>query len=99
MSGSARELTSRVEGHVAALGLHLSGEWGRSWYGPDPRRALIKAWVVFALESWTLLRVARTPPKGSGTCPRGLVCTCGGLEPRSEVRAVYPGLQHFPVGS
>jgi hypothetical protein len=55
MSGSARELTSRVEGHVAALGLHLSGEWGRSWYGPDPRLALIKAWVVFALESWTLL--------------------------------------------
>jgi hypothetical protein len=59
------------------------------WFGyvsaPDPRLALI-------------LRVARTPPEGSGTRPRGLVCTCGGLEPRPEVRAVHPGVRHFPVG-
>jgi hypothetical protein len=34
-----------------------------------------------------------------GTCPRGLVCTCGGPEPRPEVRSVYPGVQHFPWGS
>jgi hypothetical protein len=30
--------------------------------------------------------VARTPPEGSGTRPRGLVCTRGGFEPRQEVR-------------
>jgi hypothetical protein len=42
--------------------------------------------------------VAQTPPKGSGTRPSGLVCTCGGLEPRPEVRVVHPGVQHFPVG-
>jgi hypothetical protein len=39
-SGSARWLTSRAVGHVAA---------------PDPRLALIKAWVFFALESRSLL--------------------------------------------
>jgi hypothetical protein len=34
-SGSARWLTSRAVGHVAASGLRLNGEWGRSRYGPD----------------------------------------------------------------
>jgi hypothetical protein len=34
-SGSIRWLTSRAVGLVAASGLRLSGEWERSWYGPD----------------------------------------------------------------
>jgi hypothetical protein len=34
-SGSARWLTSRAVDHVAASVLRLSGEWERSWYGPD----------------------------------------------------------------
>jgi hypothetical protein len=34
-SGSARWLTSRAVGHVAASGLRLSGEWELSRYGPD----------------------------------------------------------------
>jgi hypothetical protein len=34
-TGSSRWLTSRVVGHVAASGLHLSGEQKRTWYGPD----------------------------------------------------------------
>jgi hypothetical protein len=34
-SGSTRWLTSRAVGHVAALGLRLSGEWECSRYGPD----------------------------------------------------------------
>jgi hypothetical protein len=57
MSGSARWLTSRAVGHVAASTLRLSGKWERLWYGPDtyqhrtPALALIKAWVFFALES------------------------------------------------
>jgi hypothetical protein len=55
-SGSARWLTSRAVGHVAASGLRLSGEWELAvWSGhvlaPDPRLALIKAWVFFSLES------------------------------------------------
>jgi hypothetical protein len=68
--------------------------WAGHVSAPDPRLALIKAWVFFASES-------RDPnvssPEGSGTRPRGLVCTCGGLEPRPEVRAVHPRLRHFPV--
>jgi hypothetical protein len=39
------------------------------------------------------------PPEGSGTRPRGLVYTCGGLEPHPEVRAVHPGPGTFPWGS
>jgi hypothetical protein len=61
--------------------------------------ALIKDWVFFALESWDpTVSGPDTPPEGSGTRPRGLVCTCGGLEPRPEVRAVHTGVRHFLVG-
>jgi hypothetical protein len=37
-SGSARWLTSRAVGHVAATGLRLSGEQKRTRYGPDTCR-------------------------------------------------------------
>jgi hypothetical protein len=37
-SGSARWLMSQAVGHVAALGLRLSGERKRTWYGPDTCR-------------------------------------------------------------
>jgi hypothetical protein len=37
-SGSARWLTSRAVGHVAAPGLRLGGEQKRTWYGPDTCR-------------------------------------------------------------
>jgi hypothetical protein len=43
--------------------------------------------------------VARTPPEGSETRPRGLVCTCGGIEPRPEVRLFIQGPDTFPWGS
>jgi hypothetical protein len=43
-SGSTRELTSRAEGHVAALGLRLSREWECSWYGPDTCQRRTPAW-------------------------------------------------------
>jgi hypothetical protein len=42
--GSARWLTSQAVGHVAASGLHLSGEWERSWYGPDTCQHQTPAW-------------------------------------------------------
>jgi hypothetical protein len=54
-SGSARWLTSRAAGHVAASGLRLSGEQRRMRYGPDTCRlwtplALTKVWVLFVPE-------------------------------------------------
>jgi hypothetical protein len=73
------------------------------WLGhvlaPDPRLALSKAWVFFVPES-------RDPAEGgpdphterSGTRPGGPVSTCGGPGPCPEVRSVYAGIQHFPMG-
>jgi hypothetical protein len=72
--------------------------WSGHVLAPDPRLALIKAWVFFTLESRDPTVSSPAPPEGSGTHPGGLVCTCGGLEPRPEVRAVHPGVRHFPVG-
>jgi hypothetical protein len=43
-SGSARWLTSRAVGHVAASGLHLSGEWERSRYGSDTCQHRTPTW-------------------------------------------------------
>jgi hypothetical protein len=43
-SGSARWLTSRAVGHVAASGLRLSGERKRTWYGPDTCQLRTPAW-------------------------------------------------------
>jgi hypothetical protein len=37
--------------------------------------------------------------EGSGTRPRGSVCTRGGPRPCPEVRSVYTGVRYFPVGS
>jgi hypothetical protein len=44
MSGSARWLTSRAVGHVAASGLRLSGEQKRTRYGLDTCRLWTPAW-------------------------------------------------------
>src|SRR5688572_4644703 len=43
-SGSARWLTSRAVGYVAASGLRLSGEWKSTRYGPDTCRLRTPAW-------------------------------------------------------
>jgi hypothetical protein len=43
-SSSARWLTSRAVGHVAASGLRLSGKWERSWYGMDTCQHRTPAW-------------------------------------------------------
>jgi hypothetical protein len=43
-SGSARWLTSRAVGHVAASGLRLSGEQKRTRYGPDTCRLRTPVW-------------------------------------------------------
>jgi hypothetical protein len=82
-SGSARWLTSRAVGHVAASGLRLSGEQERNRYGPDTCRLWTRAWpwlrpgYSLSQNPGTLLRVARTPhrevwdlSRGSGLYPR-----------------------------
>jgi hypothetical protein len=100
-----RWLTSRAPCHVAASGLRLSGEQKRMRYGPDTCRLRTPAWPwlrpVYSLSQnpGTLLWVARTPHRGSGTHPRGPVCACGGPGPYPEVRSVYTGVRHFPMGS
>jgi hypothetical protein len=43
-SGSARGLTSRAVGHVAAPGLRLGGEHKCTWYGPDTGRLEASVW-------------------------------------------------------
>jgi hypothetical protein len=102
--GSARWLTSRAASHVAASGLRLSEEWECTRYGPDMCQHRTPAWprlrlgIFFALGSRDPTMSGPDPPEGSGIRPRGPVCTCGGLEPRPEVRAVHPKVRHFPVG-
>jgi hypothetical protein len=76
-SGSARWLTSRAVGHVAASGLRLSGEQKRTWHGPDTRRSgprliLNKVRVHFVPESRDLAMSGPDPAQGgSKTCPKG----------------------------
>jgi hypothetical protein len=72
--------------------------WSGHVSAPDPCLALIKARVLFVPKSRNPVVSDPDPPEGSGTHPRGLVCTYGGPEPRPEVRSVHLGVRHFPVG-
>jgi hypothetical protein len=74
--------------------------------GPDtcrhrtPTWALIKARVCSVLEPWDPTVGGPDPIRGgSGSHSRGPVCTRGGPGPNLEVRTVYPGVRHFPMGS
>jgi hypothetical protein len=93
---------SRPRGNIGSPpepGVGAHAIWSRHVSAPDPRLALHKAWVFFALESGDPTVSGPDPPlEGSETRPRGLVCTCGGPEPRPEVRYVHPGVRHFPEG-
>jgi hypothetical protein len=60
-SGSARWLTSRAVGHVAASGLRLSGEQRRTRYGPDTCRLRTPAWLRLR-SGYSLSRNPGTPP-------------------------------------
>jgi hypothetical protein len=74
--------------------------------GPDtcrhrtPTWALIKARVCSVLEPWDPTVGGPDPIRGggSGSHSRGPVCTRGGPGPNLEVRTVYPGVRHFPMG-
>jgi hypothetical protein len=104
-SGSARWLTSRAVGHVAASGLRLGGEQKRTWYGPDTcwfrtPPSLDKGLGILCPR--ILGPCCEWPgphKKRSGTRPGGLVCTRGGLGPCPKVRFVYAGSDTFPWGS
>jgi hypothetical protein len=105
MPGSARWLMPRAVCHVAASGLRLSGEQECMWIGPDPTRpgldmcrhwtpawALIKARVCSVLEPWDHI-VGGPNPIWGGSSPY-----TWGPGPNLEVRTVYPGVRHFPMG-
>ena len=81
-------------------GVGAHAVWSGHVLAPDPRLALIKAWVFFALESRDPTVSGPDPPlpEGSATRLRGLVCTYGDPKPRPEARAAYPRVRYFPVG-
>jgi hypothetical protein len=97
MSGSARWLTSRAAGYVAASGLRLSGEQWRTRYGPDTCRLRTLAWpwsrpgYSLSRNPGTFLWVARTLHRGSKHAR-------GGSGPCPEVRSVRPVVRYFPMG-
>jgi hypothetical protein len=66
--------------------------WSGHVSAPDPRLVLIKVRVLFAPES--------RDPVVSGPDPtqRGPVRARGGPGPYLEVRSVYTGVRHFPMG-
>jgi hypothetical protein len=73
--------------------------WSEHVSAPDPLLALIKAWVFFVPESWDPAVSGPDPTqRGSRTHPRGPVCARGGPGPYPEVRSIYTGVRHFPMG-
>jgi hypothetical protein len=60
-SGSARWLTSRAVGHMAASGLRLSGEQRRTRYGPDTCRLWTPVWLRLR-SGYSLSQNPGTPP-------------------------------------
>jgi hypothetical protein len=66
---------------------------------PDPRLALIKAWVFSVPESRDPTMSGLDPnTEGSGSHPRGPVCARGGPGPHPKAQSVYTGVRHFPMG-
>jgi hypothetical protein len=113
-SGSAYWLTAWAVGHVAALGLRLSGEWKCIWYDPDMCWLQTPAWpwlrprYSLSQNPGTLLRVARTlhrevrdPSQGSGLYPRRSVTLPWGSGPTVGILEdiVFPGHVATPESS
>jgi hypothetical protein len=112
VSGFARWLMPHAVCHMAASGLRLSGEQECMRIGLDhtrpgldmcqlwtPAWALIKARVCSVLEPWDPTVGGPDPMRGgSGSHSRGPVRTRGGSWTNFEVRTVYPGVRHFPMG-
>jgi hypothetical protein len=66
---------------------------------PNPRLALIKAWVFSVPESRDPACEQPGPhTEGSRSHPRGPVCARGGPGPHPEAWSVYTGVRHFRMG-
>jgi hypothetical protein len=104
-SGSARWLTSRTVGHVAASGLRLGGEQKRTWYGPDTCRLRTPAWswlrsgYSLSQNPGTLLWVARTYTEGFGTHPGVRFAHVEALNLTRRSGPFIQGSGTFPWGS
>jgi hypothetical protein len=93
---------SRPRGSIGALperGAEAYVVWSEHVSTPDPRLALIKGWVFFVSESRDPAVSGPNPTqRGLGPVLGGPVCTHGGPGPCPEVRSVYAGVRHFPMG-
>jgi hypothetical protein len=111
MLGSAHWLMPRTVCHVAASGLRLSGEQKCMRIGPDhtrpgldtcqlrtPAWALIKARVCSILEPWDPTVGGPDPIRGGPDLILGVRSVHVGSWTNLEVRTVYPGVRHFPMG-
>jgi hypothetical protein len=86
---------SRPRGSIGSppeRGAEAHTVWSGHVSAPDPRLALIKAWVFFVPEFWD--------PAVSGPDPtqRGPARAREGPGPYPGVWSVYAGVQHFPTG-
>jgi hypothetical protein len=109
-SGSARWLTSRAVGHMAASVPRLGGEQKCMRTGPhqtrsghvsvpDPCLGPIQGLCMF--HPGTLgphCGWPRPHTGGSRSYSRGSACTRGGPGPTLEVRTAYPGVRRSPMG-
>jgi hypothetical protein len=86
---------SRPHGSIGSpleRGAEAYAVWSGPVSAPDPRLALIKAWVFFVSESWDPAVSGPDPTqRGPGPVPGVWVCTRGGPGPLLEVRSTYTG--------
>jgi hypothetical protein len=80
-------------------GAEVYAIWSGHVSAPDPRLALVKAWVFFALESRDLAVSGPDPAQGVQDPSQGSGHARGGSGPCPEVRSVRTGVRHFPMGS
>jgi hypothetical protein len=94
-------ISSRPRGSIGSppeRGVGAHAVWSGHVLAPDPCLALIKAWVFLVSESRDPAVGGGPHSERSGTCPWGPICTCGGPGPCPEVRSVYAGVRHLPMG-
>jgi hypothetical protein len=93
---------SRPHGSIGSppeRGVEAYAVWPGHMSAPDPHLALIKARIFFVPESRDPTVSGPDPThRGQGPKPGGPVCAHGGPGPYPEVRSVYTGVQHFPMG-
>jgi hypothetical protein len=92
---------SRPRGSIGSppeRGAEAYAVWSGPVSAPDPRLALIKAWVFFVSKSRDPAMSGPDPTqRGPGPIPGVRVCTRGGPEPLPEVRSAYTGVWYPPM--